>query len=93
MSEYLDQIWGYCTQQWLKFQDNPGEHHSKRKTFPWWKTIQNGFQGIQNPTPLLRTIPISQNKNQLCAQIYGLLTSPQAITFEERRAGENVPSE
>ena len=91
--EYLDRIWGYCTQSWLKFQDNPGEHHSKRNTFPWWETIQNGFQGIQNPKPFVRKQSISQNKRQLCAQINGLLTSLQAIIFEEKRVGENEPSD
>ena len=54
-----------------------------RNTFDWWKTIQNGFQGIQNPTPFVRTKAIKQDKKQLCAQIYGLLTSLHAITLEE----------
>jgi hypothetical protein len=91
--EYLDQIWGYCTQQWLKFQDNPGEHHSKRNTFPWWETIQNGFQGIQNPTPFVRTKSISQSKKQIISQMNGLLTTLQAITFEEHQVGENEPAD
>nr|WP_319392058.1 hypothetical protein [uncultured Desulfobacter sp.] len=47
--EYLDHIWAYDTQEWLKFQDNPGEHHTKRKNFPWWDAVQNGFQGVQRP--------------------------------------------
>ncbi|WP_299983173.1 hypothetical protein [Desulfobacula sp.] len=52
--EYLDKIWGYCSQEWLKFQDSPGEHHTKRHNLFWWDTIQNGFQGIQSPYPFCK---------------------------------------
>jgi len=82
--EYLDRIWAYDTQEWLKFQDNPGEHHSKRENFPWWDTVQNGFQGVQSPTPLVRKKAYKQEKKQLCAQVYGLLTSLHAIILEEQ---------
>jgi hypothetical protein len=91
--EYLDRIWGYCTQEWLKFQDNPGEHHTKRKNLFWWDTVQNGFKGIQKPSPFVRKKAFKQDKKQLCAQIYGMLTSLHAINLEECRKGINQSSD
>ncbi len=82
--EYLDRIWAYDTQEWLKFQNNPGEHHTKRNNLPWWNIVQNGFKGIQSPTPFIRKRAYRQDKKQLCAQAYGLLTSLHAITLEEQ---------
>jgi len=81
--EYLDRIWGYCSQEWLKFQDNPGEHHSKRNNLFWWDVIQNGFQGSQAPNPFVRIKALKQDKKQHFAQIYGHLTSLKAIVMEE----------
>lgn len=89
--EYLERIWAYDTQEWLKFQDNPGEHHTKRNNFHWWDAVQNGFQGIQSPTPFIRKKAYRQDKKQLCAQAYGLLTSLHAITLEEQDKSMNEP--
>ena len=50
----LDSIWGYCTQKWLKFQTNPGKHHTQRKTLGWWQTVQNNFIGVSDPVPAIR---------------------------------------
>lgn len=40
-------VWAYCTQEWLKLQDDPGKHHTQQQTLPWWGVVQNGFAGAQ----------------------------------------------
>ena len=80
---HIDNLWGYCTKDWLKFQENPGKHHTQRNTFLWWETIQNGFLGIQDPCPLIRCKAINRKKDQLFAQTYGTLSSLEALFCEE----------
>ncbi|MDC0336309.1 hypothetical protein OAN24_05405 [Pseudodesulfovibrio sp.] len=72
---YLDNIWAYCTFDWLKFQTNPGKHHTQRKILPWWKTVQTSFDGISAPVPAIRAKAAQLNQSQLAYQIAGLLTS------------------
>jgi hypothetical protein len=81
---HLDNLWAYFTQEWLKFQDSPGEHHTMRKSLPWWEIVQNGFLGIQNPRPLIRCKALQPRKKQLYAQIYGTSTSFLACDHEEK---------
>jgi len=79
----LDNIWGYCTKDWLKFQSNPGKHHTQRKTLPWWSTVQNSFQGVCEPVPAIRAKAVRTTQLQLAHQIIGLTTSLAAIDREE----------
>lgn len=78
-----DNIWAYCSKQWLKFQTNPGKHHTQRKTYRWWKTIQNGFLGIQDAHPLVRCKAINPKIDQLSSQAYGSFKSFIALRAEE----------
>jgi len=82
----LDNLWAYFTRSWLKFQNNPGKHHLLRKTLPFWKTIQNGFYGVQDAHPLIRCKSLQTKKKQIAAQVYGLLNSFIAIEQEEADA-------
>ena len=82
MFRYIDNIWGYCAQQWLKFQDYPSKHHNSRKTFPWWQVVQNGFMGIQAPEPLIRYKSINTNEKYIYNQTLGALTSNAALVAE-----------
>lgn len=79
----IDNLWGYFTQEWLKFQDNPGKHHTMRSTLPWWEIVQNSFLGVQNPFPLLRCKIFHPIKKHLFAQSYGTMTSLLAAIHEE----------
>ena len=79
---HVEKIWAYLTQDWLKFQDNPGNHHTMRTTLDWWEIIQNGFMGVQSPTPLIRCKAFNQSKKQLYAQTHGTLTSIIALHHE-----------
>jgi hypothetical protein len=72
-------LWGYCTQKWLKFQDNPEKHHTQRITFDWWVEVQNGFLGHQKPNPLIRVKAIQEDIDRLGDQAIGLLSSMHAI--------------
>ena len=81
---HIENLWAYFTQDWLKFQDSPGEHHTMRKTLLWWNIVQNGFLGIQSPRPLIRCKAIQPRKEQLHAQTYGTLTSFLACIHEEK---------
>lgn len=79
-----NEIWAYCTKKWLKFQDNPGKHHTQRKTFEWWEMVQDGFMGIQGANPAVRTKAIKEDEKQLIAQIIGLGTSLTALEMERK---------
>jgi hypothetical protein len=79
-----ENVWAYCTQDWLKFQDNPGAHHTQRETFDWWIQIQNSFMGIQDAEPLIRNKAIRIDEEQIRKQTMGYLTSLAAIEMIER---------
>jgi len=82
--------WRYCTEKWLKFQTNPGCHHTQRKDFPWWKIIQNGYRGLQDGKPLVREKAFRKDKRHLTQQMLGLMTSLKAAEMEE--LGEEMES-
>ncbi len=78
----LDAIWAYCSQDWLKFQTNPGKHHTQRKTLLWWEQVQNSFLGIQEPNSAIRSKAVRTTQLQLASQIVGLTTSLAATKDE-----------
>jgi len=84
----LPNIWAYCTQDWLKFQDNPGEHHTKRNTLAWWKVVQDSFCGLQEGEPLIRAKAIETDKKRLSQQATGIGTSLIAMDREEGKADQ-----
>jgi len=76
---HLQDIWAYCTEKWLKFQDNPGKQSHQRKTYTWWKTIQNSFLNIQDGVPLIRCKAVNVDKTAIAQQILGLMSSYAAV--------------
>lgn len=88
---HIEKLWAYFTQQWLKFESNPGAHHTMRKTLPWWMVVQNGFLGLQKPTPLIRCKAIQPQKKQLLAQTLGTATSYYACIQEENDVPIGAP--
>lgn len=87
--QHPENLWAYFSKDWLKFQNNPGKHHTQRHTLPFWKVATNGFLGVQNPEPLIRCKSLSTKKSQHIAQAAGLLNSLIAIEQEE----SNLPLE
>lgn len=82
----LDNIWGYCTQNWLKFKDHhEKKHHTQRKVLPWWLAVQNGFQGVQDSTPAIRAKALNAKHDDLSRQAVGYLTSAAALQLEKDR--------
>ena len=79
----LDSLWNYCTSDWLKFQDNPGRHHTQRTTLPWWKSIQKAFERVTPPTPLIRSKSIKINRVRIIKNCISQMTSLIAILLEE----------
>jgi hypothetical protein len=86
-----DQVWAYCTKNWLKFQDRPGLHHTQRSTFKWYVKIQDGFRGAQGAEPLVREKAVKMDKKKLMQQANGLIQSLHAINQEEKRVDQNKP--
>lgn len=84
----IDNLWSYCSRNWLKFQDNPGNHHTMRTTFPWWEAIQNGFLGVQDSCPLIRNKAIDADCRQLACQAFGNITSLLALLHVEVGSSE-----
>lgn len=77
-------VWAYCTIDWLKFQNNPGKQSHQRKTFGWWKAIQDGFNDIPAGMPLIRAKANQADKDMLSYQIIGLLSSFAALDFNSK---------
>ena len=90
---HCDNIWAYCSQNWLKFQTNPDKHHTQRKTFKWWEDIQNGFLGVQEPTPLIRSKSVHFDIEQNTNQTIGHLSSIIAARIVGLELDEHVPAE
>jgi hypothetical protein len=80
--EHSENLWAYCTQEWLKFQDNPGKHHTQQKTLPWWEVIQKGYLKNQTANPLIRCKAIQADSHRLFNQAYGLMSSFTASNLE-----------
>lgn len=91
--KFQENVWAYCTKQWLKFQDNPGKHHTQRKTFQWWEMVQDGFQGNQEACPLIRNKAFNPKIKQSTAQAKGNLTSLQALILEEQGRELSEPAD
>lgn len=85
----VDQAWAYCTKKWLKFQDRPGLHHTQRSTFKWYEEIQNGFQGVQGASPLVRKKAVRVDKKRLMQQATGAMIALHAIDQEEKKANRD----
>ena len=79
-----DEAWSYCTRKWLKFRTRPGENSNLRKTFQWWKEVQNGFYGVQEARPAIREKALKEDEEQLRAQILGCACSLAAIDHEKQ---------
>lgn len=90
---HYDNAWAYCTQKWLKFQNNPGKHHTQRKTLSWWELIQSGFMGIQKSTPLIRSKALQFDIKQNIVQAVGHLRSIIATQIADYQLDEYVPAE
>jgi len=78
----IDNAWAYCTKEWLKFRNRPGEHHTMRKTLPWWEVVQGGYNGVSDPHPLIRYKAYSGKIEQLQRQAYGQLAASEALVRE-----------
>jgi len=68
-------LWAYCTQEWLKFTDDPLRDPREQTVLPFWKTTQDGFMGEQCAHPLIRAKAVNIKKKQLAQQLVGQLTS------------------
>lgn len=79
----LPNLWAYCTKNWLKFMDNPGEHHDNRTVLCWWETIQDAFQSDQKACPLVRCKALCTEQEKHFAQTYGCFTSFIAASMEK----------
>lgn len=90
---HCDNIWAYCTQRWLKFQTNPEKHHTQRKTLDWWLEVQNGFLGVQEPTPLVRSRALNFDIHQNTIQAIGHIRSLIAAKVASQVLDEYVPAE
>jgi len=87
----VDEAWAYCTKRWLKFQDRPGLHHTQRSTFKWYEEIQDGFQGVQGASPLVRKKAVRKDKERLMQQATGAMIAIHAINQEEARVKPDKP--
>ena len=85
----VENVWGYCTQEWLRFADNPEREHKYRETLPWWKVVQENFLGVVDACPAIRAEAYTENRRQLLTQFRGYLSSFVALEHESK--GKRVP--
>ncbi len=78
----IQNIWAYCTKDWLNFRDNPHKQYNQRKTLLWWKNIQDDFCMLSTVTPLVRVPTLNPEKEALSIQILGLISSFAALEIE-----------
>lgn len=82
--EGLRGVWSYCTNKWLRFRTRPGMHHTMRKTFQWWQSIQEGLKHLPEGKPLVRKEAFRKKDSQYRAQAYGQVTALRALEMEAR---------
>lgn len=80
--EKQQNIWAYCTNTWLKFQDNIELHREKRHTMEWWQVIQEGYAKAQGANPSIREHILKLDMERLTRQAYGILLSLMACHLE-----------
>jgi len=68
-------LWAYCVQNWLKFVDDPELDSRDQTLLPIWKTVQDGFEGVQSGIPLIRAKMVQVKQKQMAQQMLGQLTS------------------
>ncbi len=86
LSDFLkdsDRVWAYCTKKWLKFQENPGVHHTQQKTLEWWSIVQGAYFGVQDAEPLIREKAIQEDLGKLRSQTVGFAGSIMALTLDK----------
>jgi hypothetical protein len=76
-------IWAYCAQDWLKFQDRPGKHPNQRSTYDWWKIVQDGYDSSLEAYPLIRQKAIKGEIDRAFASVVGYLGSIAALDIEK----------
>jgi hypothetical protein len=89
--DLLGNLWAYCTERWLKFQDKPGADHKLRQTLAWWRTVQQDFAGAQPGRPLIRASACSLDREQLMAQTVGTVTSMVTVETLRKRLVADDP--
>ena len=87
----LENIWAYCSQEWLTFRNFPNREHHRRPVSPWWKVVQNSFLGIEQPTPLIRAKAIAADRKRIAQQAYGFFTTLLALRLDNTPKQVNAP--
>lgn len=80
----IDEVWAYCTKEWLQFKSEEDREHKYRKTLKWWLVVQENFMGVQGACPAIREKAIKIDKDQLIAQLMGIGSSLTAVVMEEK---------
>jgi hypothetical protein len=91
--EFQSNLWAYCGKKWLKFQTNPGKHHTQRKVLDWWKVVQKGYAGAQGRNPLIRSKAAQFDIDQNCAQAIGHLKGLTASLIHAQVWDKYIPAE
>lgn len=72
-------VWKYCSESWLKVQDDAKLHHTQQTTLPWWVVVQNGFEGSQGACPAVRAKAVQTNELQILQQMVGYAVADTAL--------------
>jgi hypothetical protein len=80
--EKQQNVWAYCTNSWLKFQDNIELHREKRNNMKWWQVIQEGYSKAQGANPSIREHIYKLDMERLTRQAYGIILSLIACHLE-----------
>lgn len=81
-------LWLYCVDHWLKFQDRPGKHHTQRRNMFWWDEIRKGFQDFHIGAGLVREKAVNMDKNKRYKAAAGNIIAWKSIDMDSK--GEEI---
>ena len=73
----------------MKLVDDTSKHPARQKLLPWWETVQDGFAGSQQATPLIRAKAISEEKDRLVNQLLGFVAAITGLHLQGEQLGKD----
>ena len=77
-------VWGYCSQEWLRFVDDADQHHTMQTVAPWWLVVQTAYKGSQLGTSAVRARACHSDEKQLLQQMFGLASAVAALRDQDK---------
>lgn len=84
----LENVWAYCTRNWLKLVDDVTKRSNRQKVLPWWGVVQRGFGESFHRNPAILSKAVAASADQLVRQAVGQMTSLTALLSQRQELAE-----